>query len=311
MQKYPLTLLTLFTLTACYSSGGSRGSSEPPKVIDKAQPLTPPPATGEHSNTNSYSQQTKSKFFTAVSDGFTTKESTFLSGVILSHTGNDSFKGVNPQKNDELDILNIDGTKITLFNLDDKLGVTAFENLKTLSDKDLEPLANKKLSGYVGSQGQYGERGQDFKAVRYGVATINGVSHPFVQGFLTPETDNISVRGQYYYPIETQGSFKYTGFAVYGNGNNYKQLTSEVIADFTHKKVKVTLTDDATKLSFGGNINGNIFSGTNKDGIETKGAFYGSLARDIGGVFNYAKEGKNGAFGASNKRPDTTKVTEF
>ncbi|VEI47392.1 Uncharacterised protein [Actinobacillus equuli] len=47
--------------------------------------------------------------------------------------------------------------------------------------------------------------------MRYGVAIINDVGHPFVQGFLTPETGNISVRGEYYYPIEAKGSFKYTG----------------------------------------------------------------------------------------------------
>ncbi|WGE54416.1 transferrin-binding protein-like solute binding protein [Actinobacillus equuli subsp. equuli] len=313
MKKLPLTLLTVacsFALTACYSSGGGGGSTEPPK-IDKAKSAKNPQAAGSNSSTNTSAKNANSKFFSAVNDGFATKESTLLSGVILNTSGNGSFKGINPSKNDDLDALDIDGTKITLFNVDDKLREIAVENLKTLSNKDLDPLANKKLSGYVGSQGQYGERGLDFKAVRYGVAIINNVGHPFVQGFLTPETGNISVRGEYYYPIEAKGSFKYTGFAVYGSGNDYKQLTSEVIADFTNKKVKVDLAGDATKLSFGGDINGNTFSGTSKDGIETKGAFYGSLARDVGGVFNYAKEGKNGAFGASNKRSDTTTVTEF
>lgn len=311
MKKFSLTILTMMgslALTGCYSSGGGGGSAPIPKVEQD------PPNSQKQNNDSQQEKKDNNatgNFFTAVNSAFSNKESTSLSGVIVTANKDGSFKADNPPKNDSLDILNIDGTTVSLFSAGDKLSEIGVNKLKILSEKDLKDSPNKKLSGYVGSQGQYGERGVDFKAVRYGVAIIDDIAHPFVQGFLTPETNNVTVRGEQYFPIERQGSFKYTGFAVYGSGSDYKQLSSEVIADFTNKKVKVNLNDSTTKLTFGGDIRGNTFSGTSKDGIETKGAFYGSLARDVGGVFNYAKEGKNGAFGASNKRSDTTTVTEF
>ena len=312
MKKFPLTILTIISslaLTACYSSGGGGGSVAIPKV-DQGSPNTQKQNNGSPQGKND-NNATSSKFFTAVNSAFGNKESTSLSGVILTANKDGSFKAANPKNNDSLDTLNIDGTTISLFSAGEKLSDIGVSKLKTLSEKDLKDSPNNKLFGYVGSIGQYGDRGLDFKAIRYGVAIVDDVAHPFVQGFLTPETGNVVVQGEQYFPIPHQGSFKYTGFAVYGSGSDYKQLNSEVIADFTNKKVKVDLTGDSTKLTFGGDIHGNTFSGTSKDGIETKGAFYGSLARDVGGVFNHTKEGKNGAFGASNKLSSNTNVTEF
>ncbi|WP_341276103.1 transferrin-binding protein-like solute binding protein [Actinobacillus equuli] len=278
--------------------------------MDQGSPNTQKQNNGSPQGKND-NNATSSKFFTAVNSAFGNKESTSLSGVILTANKDGSFKAANPKNNDSLDTLNIDGTTISLFSAGEKLSDIGVNKLKTLSEKDLKDSPNNKLFGYVGSIGQYGDRGLDFKAIRYGVAIVDDVAHPFVQGFLTPETGNVVVQGEQYFPIPHQGSFKYTGFAVYGSGSDYKQLNSEVIADFTNKKVKVDLMGDLTKLTFGGDIHGNTFSGTSKDGIETKGAFYGSLARDVGGVFNHTKEGKNGAFGASNKLSSNTNVTEF
>ena len=312
MKKFPLTILTIISslaLTACYSSGGGGGSVAIPKV-DQGSPNTQKQNNGSPQGKND-NNATSSKFFTAVNSAFGNKESTSLSGVILTANKDGYFKAANPKNNDSLDTLNIDGTTISLFSAGEKLSDIGVSKLKTLSEKDLKDSPNNKLFGYVGSIGQYGDRGLDFKAIRYGVAIVDDVAHPFVQGFLTPETGNVVVQGEQYFPIPHQGSFKYTGFAVYGSGSDYKQLNSEVIADFTNKKVKVDLMGDLTKLTFGGDIHGNTFSGTSKDGIETKGAFYGSLARDVGGVFNHTKEGKNGAFGASNKLSSNTNVTEF
>ena len=310
MKKSPLVILiSSFALTACYSSGGGGGSVAIPKV-DQGSPNTQKQNNGSPQGKND-NNATSSKFFTAVNSAFGNKESTSLSGVILTANKDGSFKAANPKNNDSLDTLNIDGTTISLFSAGEKLSDIGVNKLKTLSEKDLKDSPNNKLLGYVGSIGQYGDRGLDFKAIRYGVAIVDDVAHPFVQGFLTPETGNVVVQGEQYFPIPHQGSFKYTGFAVYGSGSDYKQLNSEVIADFTNKKVKVDLMGDLTKLTFGGDIHGNTFSGTSKDGIETKGAFYGSLARDVGGVFNHTKEGKNGAFGASNKLSSNTNVTEF
>ncbi|WGE33895.1 transferrin-binding protein-like solute binding protein [Actinobacillus genomosp. 1] len=310
MKKSPLVILiSSFALTACYSSGGGGGSVAIPKV-DQGSPNTQKQNNGSPQGKND-NNATSSKFFTAVNSAFGNKESTSLSGVILTANKDGSFKAANPKNNDSLDTLNIDGTTISLFSAGEKLSDIGVNKLKTLSEKDLKDSPNNKLFGYVGSIGQYGDRGLDFKAIRYGVAIVDDVAHPFVQGFLTPETGNVVVQGEQYFPIPHQGSFKYTGFAVYGSGSDYKQLNSEVIADFTNKKVKVDLMGDLTKLTFGGDIHGNTFSGTSKDGIETKGAFYGSLARDVGGVFNHTKEGKNGAFGASNKLSSNTNVTEF
>ena len=310
MKKSPLVILiSSFALTACYSSGGGGGSVAIPKV-DQGSPNTQKQNNGSPQGKND-NNATSSKFFTAVNSAFGNKESTSLSGVILTANKDGSFKAANPKNNDSLDTLNIDGTTISLFSAGEKLSDIGVSKLKTLSEKDLKDSPNNKLFGYVGSIGQYGDRGLDFKAIRYGVAIVDDVAHPFVQGFLTPETGNVVVQGEQYFPIPHQGSFKYTGFAVYGSGSDYKQLNSEVVADFTNKKVKVDLMGDLTKLTFGGDIHGNTFSGTSKDGIETKGAFYGSLARDVGGVFNHTKEGKNGAFGASNKLSSNTNVTEF
>ncbi|MBD4935868.1 acetone carboxylase, partial [Xanthomonas citri pv. citri] len=75
---------------------------------------------------------TSSKFFTAVNSAFGNKESTSLSGVILTANQDGAFKAANPQKNDDLEGLEIDGVKIALFRLKDTLSNAAVGKLKVL-----------------------------------------------------------------------------------------------------------------------------------------------------------------------------------
>ncbi|WGE68789.1 transferrin-binding protein-like solute binding protein [Actinobacillus equuli subsp. haemolyticus] len=314
MNKLPLTLLTVacsFALTACYSSGGGGGSVQPPKVTDKAPDVATPPAASNNTSSNSGSQNGNSKFFTTVNSAFETKPSTEISGTILTVAQNGDFTAKKPETFEDLDSIMVDGVKITLFTAGDKLSNVAVGKLKQSTENGGKLYVGSMADSY-GTYGSYQDP-NSFKAMRYGAYTLNGQTHLFVQGFLTPTQSTINVLGDTFYPMPKESTYKYSGFALYGKDNQYAQLNSEVIADFSNKKLKVELKEAGAataKATFGGEISGNTFSGT-RDGIETKGAFYGSLARDVAGLFNDTKTGNNGVFGASDKRAISSSLEAF
>ncbi|WGE86998.1 transferrin-binding protein-like solute binding protein [Actinobacillus equuli subsp. haemolyticus] len=306
-----ITLIYSFALTACYSSGGGGGSVQPPKVADKATNVTNSSLTNGNSNSNSHSYDANSKFFTAVNAGFEKKPSTEISGTILTVAQNSDFTAKKPETFEDLDSIMVDGVKITLFTAGDKLSNVAVGKLKQSTENGGKLYVGSMADSY-GTYGSYQDP-NSFKAMRYGAYTLNGQTHLFVQGFLTPTQSTINVLGDTFYPMPKESTYKYSGFALYGKDNQYAQLNSEVIADFSNKKLKVELKEAGAataKATFGGEISGNTFSGT-RDGIETKGAFYGSLARDVAGLFNDTKTGNNGVFGASDKRAISTSLEGF
>ncbi|WP_018650826.1 transferrin-binding protein-like solute binding protein [Actinobacillus capsulatus] len=314
MKKLPLTILTIISslaLTACYSSGGGGGSVQPPKVADKTPNVTTPPVVGSNSSSNSSSQNANSKFFTTVNSAFEKKPSTEISGTILTVAQNGNLTAKRPETLEDLDSIMVGGVKITLFTAGDKLSNVAVGKLKQSNENGGKLYVGSMADSY-GAYGSYQDP-NSFKAMRYGAYILNGQTHLFVQGFLTPEQNTINVLGDTFYPMPKESTYKYTGFALYGKDNQYVQLNSEVIADFSNKKLKVELKEAGAataKATFGGDITGNTFSGT-RDGIEAKGAFYGSLARDVAGLFNDTKNGNNGVFGASDKRPISASLESF
>lgn len=276
-------------------------SPEQPKVEEPQQ--LPPVVTTKPEENPTASTDNLQAFKTAFSTTPKQSDTNLLGGTIITLANSTATaQAVKNDPAEHLDELIIDDRKIALLTASDKLSGVAVDSLKTFTSKDLVD-SSGSLQGAVGSQGKYGEWGQDYTAMRYGVATVNGVSHLFVQGYLTPESSIANGR----YPMPKNSVYRYTGNALYGKDSNYQQLASEVIADFNHKKVKVALKDLASqteKLTFGGEINGNTFAGE-RNGVQAQGAFFGSQANDVGGVFyqlSGTEQGNNGVFGASNKR---------
>lgn len=246
---------------------------------------------------------------TFVNQGVTENNVSKVSGAVLSINKGKVATGENinnPANN--LNELVIDNVTIPLFT-------------KELIEKHYDGSEPTTLIGvdgenYSGAVGTMPTRKatDDFNQLRYGLITVNGVNKLFVQGHLTPVGESVDSPYNHFYhvsapdrtqtlrPMPTTGSYKYNGYALYGK-ESFDQLNVQAVADMDNKKVKVELKDhtDALKLTLGGKIEGNTFAGS-FNGIETKGAFYGSKAWDMGGIF-YQTQGEekdfHGVFGAS------------
>ena len=218
---------------------------------------------------------------------------TTTNGLIVSIDNNagGAVTGQLPQT-ESFDVLTLNGTKILLFaSARDKLREIA---MRSFSAADF-PGNDFKGEGLVGSIGD--EYKGTFRNVRYGVYTVDGKSHLFVQGNPSPWLPG--------------AKYSYSGNAVYGKDGKYYRAQSGAIVDFGKKTIDVTITPpsisgqaDRSPLTFGGEIKGNTFSGT-KNGVETRGGFFGPGGADLGGIF-HANEGEhkgyNGAYGASNQQ---------
>ncbi len=222
-------------------------------------------------------------------------DSKSVNGILLSiDNASGTVTGQLPPKTEAFNELVLNGTKILLLaGARDKLNQIG---MRPLAERDF-PNGGYKAEGkgLVGSTGD--ERAGNFQDVRYGVYTVDGKSHLFVQG--NPSAWLPSAK------------YSYSGNAVYGKDGEYSRAKTDAIVDFAKKTVDITITPPSvagkaapSPLQFGGTINGNIFSGT-KNGIETKGGFFGGGGADLGGVYN-VKEGEhkgyNGAYGASNRQ---------
>ncbi|VEJ21809.1 transferrin-binding protein-like solute binding protein [Neisseria animaloris] len=217
-----------------------------------------------------------------------------VNGIMLSiDNASGAVTGQLPQT-ESFDELMLNGTKILLLaSSTDKLKEIA---MRPLAERDFPNGGYKSEGkGWVGSTGD--ARQGYFENVRYGVYTVDGKSHLFVQG--NPST------------WLSRAKYSYSGDAVYGKDGVYNRAKTSAIVDFANKTVDVTITPprvsgraDPSPLQFGGIIDGNTFSGT-KNNIETKGGFFGPGGVDLGGVYN-VKEGEhkgyNGAYGASNRQ---------
>lgn len=240
------------------------------------------------------------------------RDFSFVSGKIVSVENGQLVDKPLKDKHQELNELVIEGKSIVLYS---KPEIVEYKK-EYYDDYAVKKFSNDGISGVIGSLPN--EPGiLNFAQMRYGYLTENGKTTLFVQGHLTPETNEVnSPYNHLYYglpnernkegdvlkPMPQSGIFDYKGFAFYGKDNQYKQLSVKGIADFNAKKVKLDLIDnDTTKLELAGNIKGNTFSGSYQ-GAVMNGAFYGTAARDLGGIF-YQTEGElkdnNGVFGAT------------
>ncbi|OSI16738.1 transferrin-binding protein-like solute binding protein [Neisseria dumasiana] len=211
--------------------------------------------------------------------------------VTIDNNAGGAVTGQLPQT-ESFDVLTLNGTKILLFaRVQDKFKEIA---MRPLSAPDF-PNKDFKGEGLVGS---IGDSYKDvFQNVRYGVYTVDGKSHLFVQGNPSPWLPG--------------AKYSYEGSAVYGKDGKYSRAQSSAIVDFANKTIDVTITPpsitghaDRSPLKFGGEIKGNTFSGT-KNGIETRGGFFGSGGVDLGGIYHAHQgehQGYNGAYGASNQQ---------
>ncbi|OSI36349.1 transferrin-binding protein-like solute binding protein [Neisseria dumasiana] len=218
-----------------------------------------------------------------------------VGGIILSinNTGG-TLTGQSP-KTDTFDELMVNGTKIVLLGgSTDKLNLIG---MRPLAQRDFPDGGYKaEGKGWVGSTGD--ERQGVFQNVRYGVYSVDGQSHLFVQGKPT-----LSM-------YLTSGRYSYDGHAVYGKDGQYRRAKTNAVVDFGKKTIDVTITPQGisgqiapSPLKFGGVIKGNTFSGT-QNNIETKGGFFGDGAADLGGVYHATggeHAGYNGAYGASDR----------
>lgn len=337
------TAPTTNTTTNTHSNTGSASNTTtPPTTVTPPPTTTPTPpaeteeekaarlAKAEKERLDAIKTQIQSAF---VDNGANDNNITKMSGITL--TTNDSgkltAKNIDPSKNNDLNKLYIDdNTTLTLYN-DAEIATAQGYSAITPTIKDLNETVNgKTYSGKVGSLPSR-KATDDFNQVKYGVYTVDGINTLFVQGHYTPTTatNYSSPYNHFSYPkdalqklrpMPTTGSFKYNGYALYGK-DSYETLTASAIADMDSKKVKVELKESSAteaKVTFGGIIDGNTFEGI-YNGVQAKGAFYGTKAWDIGGTF-YHIEGDNkdynGVFGASqgtsfSGNPTTEKLDDF
>lgn len=218
-----------------------------------------------------------------------------------------SGKDVAPESLD-LNKLVVDGTEITLYSA---------EEIRTASRASDYVSKNIEHEGYKGQiAAPAKDRNADgFTQVRYGYVNKDGKTTLFVQGHTTPaESNAYSPFDSFYYgtsradqfvelaAMPTSQVWRYQGSAFYGKDGVYQELAVDAVADFAERKVRADLkSGEAVQVTLGGEINGNQFSGT-YNGVVTSGAFYGTKAQDMAGVF-YQTSGenkdKNGVFGAT------------
>ncbi|WGE84916.1 transferrin-binding protein-like solute binding protein [Actinobacillus equuli] len=243
-----------------------------------------------------------------------------LSGGVAT-LNNKGFTSNSVQKTDkDLNTLMVDGTEVTLISLDTMKSHR--KDSDDILDDNYEKVTNKIFNfkeekGRVGSL-PHRSLGNDFEQMRYGYYTENGETKLFVQGYLTPTNQDES--GKHLSPfnyrdesmgkssmqglraIPTNGVYEYKGTAFYGKDHSYNEYTTTAYADFDSNKVQVNILDgEKNKLTFGGNIDKNTFSGE-YNGVVSNGAFFGTKATDIGGIFYQTKgneQGMHGVFGAT------------
>ncbi|MGX2949513.1 transferrin-binding protein-like solute binding protein [Ursidibacter sp. B-7004-1] len=235
----------------------------------------------------------------------------YISGGKIDVANNTLKFDAVTDKSQKINELVIDGKTLTVFDI---------QKMKSYQDesKDKNEIFDITENGVKGKVGSLPTRklGDDFAQMRFGYVTDeNGKSTLFVQGVQTPTEESIKSPFSYYRvdvegetenirELPKSGRFEYQGYAFYGEGNKYNQFGVKGMADLDNKKVKVdVLENDKTKLTLGGIIDGNSFAGSYQ-GVEVKGAFYGTKGQDIGGAFYQTEgveKGFNGVFGATQR----------
>lgn len=121
--------------------------------------------------------------------------------------------------------------------------------------------------------------------------------------------DKATDREYYYYQgqktpaanVPTTGTATYTGQSVYDCDGCNDQIitgTSTFNVDFAAKTLTGTVSNNRANVALTANISGNNFTGTAADGTVTNGAFFGTNAEELAGVYKNAARDFGGAFGA-------------
>ncbi|WP_439328427.1 transferrin-binding protein-like solute binding protein [Lonepinella sp. BR2357] len=276
--------------------------------IIKSAETTPTVNITKPAETTPTTDNTISNVF--VGTGFTTMPDKKLSGITarISPTGKVSAAATLNYAQEDLNELVIDDKKIAIFTAKELLNGGDY---KVFTQRDVrEGSTSGKVSGYAMGNGDtfQGAVG-GFQDMHFGVFNEGENSTLFVQGYITPVSGvGISRNSDQVYPMPKSGKVTYTqAFSAYGEKGKYQLMDTTIQADFGEKTVNVTLKDPTTtqtKVAFDATIDGNTFAG-NTNGVESKGAFYGSVASQIGGVFYQTTgedKGKNGVFGGAEKR---------
>lgn len=293
-------------LSACATSSGGGQSSAVGEGYTTTNPYQKTTEVSASTVNDTLSVLNKVQF-----DGHLTNG---LSGALVSPKSDgsvttDILKNVS---NEEIDTLWLGETAFVLLGrYRDRQSLGAnITGFRAFTDNDvIEGSASGTVSGYVG--GNPGTRSGDttyFENMRFGVLNVGGTSTLFVQGYKTPVDRAYHNGTRELIKMPTSGKFTYhSGSALYGKDGTYQSLQADVTADFSDKRIDVGLKESdasAYKVAFSAKIDGNNFSGKS-NGIESSGAFYGSEAHDVGGVFYQtegSEKGYNGVFGATDKR---------
>lgn len=129
-----------------------------------------------------------------------------------------------------------------------------------------------------------------YNDVRFGLAQPSGSAH------------NVFYRGNntQYDNMPTSGTASYTGKGVITDGSNSRYLNSAFHADFANKNLNGVLSENGTKVAeVNAMIRGVSFHSPSDATVETQGGFFGTNAKELGGVFYNHSTNEYGAFGAT------------
>lgn len=325
-MKFPLfkhgcIMITALLMAACSTSGGGsdsvRGigiSATPIKLNNDSLFVDTSVSTNTPPSTNGVSQSDSASIANAIKQTFETENGKLktvkagmeynVNGTLLSiqSSGQSSVK-TNDTRGFPAEFASIivNDKRIALLDSPEIKQKAPFA-FKALDNNDFYDLAgNDKVGmpqgakgGWLGTLGEFANYYDSgaWSNIRYGVyVDEKNVSHLFVMGKEAPVRTG-------------DGRFAFSGHAIIGKDGNYKTLPNSVsgIADWTNKKVDLSIKDgDNGTIKVGGKIEGNTFGG-NIDGVETRGAFYGTISSELGGMFSVGSgqyNGYNGVFGAT------------
>lgn len=273
LKKLGLTALACLVLSAC-SSGGGNGDSTP--TSQPTNNSTVIPATSSSSTSSATSSPS-----TSATDNSTGKV-IVISGTIDTHQAD--TKTLTDASN--LNVITVDGKEIRVAYADQGINAGTWTQMSS-------------------SQGNLYSCCGKFTDVRFGAIGSTGPE----------ENDYIFYNGNPTKVMPTSGTANYNGhFIVTGDGSSafddedYLTGTAQFTADFANKTITGSMqTELLQPINVNAKINGNGFTGsatsTSLVGTaDVDGKFFGSNAKELGGVFNSLNDQDNawgGAFGAS------------
>lgn len=195
---------------------------------------------------------------------------------------------------------------VQLFNADIYNGKNfkaPYEFTSTAQSTNESPLEHLVIDGKtipldLGAEGEWQALTKDaqgwvngYQHTRFGVVTPSGanVSQLYYQGHRTNDT-----------AIPKSGTANYKGTALVVKGTAVNtDVKSEFTADFGTRKLTGTLSQNNVKLyDITADINGGAFASAKGASVQTQGAFFGSKAEEMAGVFKDTKSDTKGVFGA-------------